>query len=341
MRTLADEFSLKDSLRLVKYLREFNENLIQFNILNTISTLCGYPLRNSEIAKKFQWQLIREVWKTIQWDNNNIKNGLYPETVLKHKDPVSKFKGLTQILKDYPKVIKARKKNQTTLNGSPQYPKYYQRAFHFQTDGYLSDKSAHLYEQQVDILFTGLADIMRRCFVPFLARQLAQDAHLNILEMACGTGKGSELLREAFPNANYTLNDISPYYLEFAKEKLGDHFNYVQGPAENLSDLTDESFDVTFHIFLFHELPQKERRLVLKEQARLTKKGGFIIICDSLQIQDRPQWREILEDFPRRYHEPFYKNYINDDLEAVANDLDLEIAHKNQVLLTKCLILKK
>jgi hypothetical protein len=42
------------------------------------------------------------------------------------------------------------------------YPRYYLRNFHYQTDGYLSDLSANLYDLQVEILFFGLADAMRR-----------------------------------------------------------------------------------------------------------------------------------------------------------------------------------
>ena len=42
------------------------------------------------------------------------------------------------------------------------YPDYYLQNFHHQTDGYLSDYSAGLYDIQVEILFNGTADAMRR-----------------------------------------------------------------------------------------------------------------------------------------------------------------------------------
>jgi hypothetical protein len=42
------------------------------------------------------------------------------------------------------------------------YPEYYLQNFHHQTDGYLSDHSASLYDLQVEILFNGTADPMRR-----------------------------------------------------------------------------------------------------------------------------------------------------------------------------------
>merc|ERR1712216_542124 len=52
------------------------------------------------------------------------------------------------------------------------YPKYYAQNFHYQTDGWLSNESARLYDFQVETLFLGSADAMRRRCLP----------HLNILE---------------------------------------------------------------------------------------------------------------------------------------------------------------
>ena len=46
--------------------------------------------------------------------------------------------------------------------GACRFPRYYLQNFHFQTDGYLSDASAELYDYQVDVMFYGAADAMRR-----------------------------------------------------------------------------------------------------------------------------------------------------------------------------------
>ncbi len=322
-----------------------NDYVFQFGLLNRVSSFFDQPLRNPELAKRYQKDLLNEVWKTIKWDRDNIIKGIYPASVIKHRSLWQKTQGMVKILMDYPQVISRRKKNQTLIQkeSSDQFPDYFTRAFHFQSDGYLSKKSAELYEQQVDILFTGLSDIMRRSFFPFLARSLPRDRHLNILEMACGTGRGTEMLREVFPNASFTLNDLSPHYLEYAKDKFKDlnGFKYINGEADKLNSLEDKSFDVTFHIYLFHEIPQETRIAVLEEQIRLTKDDGFIIICDSLQTRDRPEWKEVLEDFPKRYHEPFYRNFLEDDFKPMASELGLTLVHEQKVLLTKCLIFKK
>eukprot|EP00443_Scrippsiella_acuminata_P060241 CAMPEP_0115554928 /NCGR_PEP_ID=MMETSP0271-20121206/97547_1 /TAXON_ID=71861 /ORGANISM="Scrippsiella trochoidea, Strain CCMP3099" /LENGTH=95 /DNA_ID=CAMNT_0002988671 /DNA_START=129 /DNA_END=413 /DNA_ORIENTATION=+ len=42
------------------------------------------------------------------------------------------------------------------------YPEYYLRNFHYQTDGWLSDASARIYEVSTEALFTGTQDAMQR-----------------------------------------------------------------------------------------------------------------------------------------------------------------------------------
>ena len=56
------------------------------------------------------------------------------------------------------------------------YPDYYLRNFHYQTDGYLSERSAALYDFQVEVLFNGGADVMRRQ-VRAMRRALGAEQH--------------------------------------------------------------------------------------------------------------------------------------------------------------------
>ena len=48
----------------------------------------------------------------------------------------------------------------TNLNSS--LPDYYLQNFHYQSDGYLSEASAELYDYQVEVVFNGGAEAMRR-----------------------------------------------------------------------------------------------------------------------------------------------------------------------------------
>ncbi len=67
-------------------------------------------------------------------------------------------------------------------------------------------------------------------------------------------------------------------------------------------------------IFVFHELPPKVRRVVFRECARVLKPGGRLVVVDSLQSGDQPDYDGLLDLFPQSYHEPYYRSYLNEDL---------------------------
>ena len=75
------------------------------------------------------------------------------------------------------------------------------------------------------------------------------------------------------------------------------------GKAEAIP-LADNSQDAVTSIFLFHELPPKVRRSALRECARVLKPGGRLILLDSLQRDDQPDYDGLLQLFPQNYHEP-------------------------------------
>jgi ubiquinone/menaquinone biosynthesis C-methylase UbiE len=53
-----------------------------------------------------------------------------------------------------------------------------------------------------------------------------------------------------------------------------------------------DSQDAVTSLFLFHELPLKVRRIVFRECARVLKPGGRLVLVDSLQRGDRPDYAE-------------------------------------------------
>ena len=93
--------------------------------------------------------------------------------------------------------------------------------------------------------------------------------------------------------------------------------NLTVGNAESLP-VPAESQDAVTSIFLFHELPPKVRRIVFRECARVLKPGGRLVLVDSLQRGDQPDYEGLLELFPQNYHEPYYASYIDEDFSALA-----------------------
>jgi ubiquinone/menaquinone biosynthesis C-methylase UbiE len=187
----------------------------------------------------------------------------------------------------------------------------------------LSDFSANMYDLQVEILFGGSADAMRRrILAPLKAHVEALQTSLNarqirILDVACGTGRTLKMIRASLPQVSLYGMDLSPAYLRKANELLsqipGELPQLLQANAEELPYL-DNYFHAVTSVFLFHELPAFARQQIMEESFRVVKPGGVFIICDSIQVSDSPELEPMMDGFPETFHEPYYKHYITDDL---------------------------
>ena len=40
------------------------------------------------------------------------------------------------------------------------------------------------------------------------------------------------------------------------------------------------------------------------------------MLADSVQMADSPKFAAVMENFPRVFHEPYYRDYIGDDIDA-------------------------
>lgn len=116
---------------------------------------------------------------------------------------------------------------------------------------------------------------------------------------------------------------MSDAYIRHAKRQLRrSRTSFIVGKAEEIP-LSDNSQDAVTSTFLFHELPPKVRRIALRECARVLKPGGRLVLLDSLQRGDRPDYEGLLELFPRSYHEPCYSSYIKGNLASLASECGL------------------
>ncbi len=225
------------------------------------------------------------------------------------------------------------------------YPKYYLQNFHYQTNGYLSDRSAELYDLQVELLFGGTADAMRRRVIRLLKDAL--DPNLSaphILDVACGTGRMLRLLRGSLPKAALYGLDLSPAYLRKANRLLqelpGELPQLIRANAEAMP-YADAFFDAVVSVFLFHELPGPVRQNVINEISRVVKPGGVVVVCDSVQLLDSPELEETMEAFAQTFHEPYYRDYIRDDLGARLQQAGCEVLRRETHYVSTYLLARK
>jgi ubiquinone/menaquinone biosynthesis C-methylase UbiE len=94
-------------------------------------------------------------------------------------------------------------------------------------------------------------------------------------------------------------------------------------------------------IFLFHELPPKIRRKVLSECARVLNPGGRLVLIDSLQRGDRPDYEGMLELFPQSYHEPYYESYTRENFCGLTEACGLKHIRTVNVFISKMMVFEK
>lgn len=272
--------------------------------------------------------LNRRVRELLETDLANVERGMYPRRLL-FSIPVSTYaRQLPQLFADFPRSMWRRR--QADYRDLPRevdvqdYPPYFRRNFHWQTDGYFSRRSAKLYDVGVEFLFAGTADVMRRQVIPPITTHLRERGGAKgkrLLDVACGTGRTLAQIAQAHPDLKLYGLDLSPYYVQQARELLADQEN-VSLVSENAESMpfADELFDAVTSVYLFHELPKNARRRVIAEMYRVLAPGGVLVIEDSAQYAESSEIRFFLDRFPEDFHEPFFRDYLKDDLRVALED---------------------
>jgi ubiquinone/menaquinone biosynthesis C-methylase UbiE len=290
----------------------------------------------------------------LEADVARIRDGVYPVDVLRFESPIKHFLRIPVLFREGVKAALRKRNKKSQEFGDvakdllSDVPDYYRRNFHFQPDGYLSDLSADLYEHQVEVLFAGAADSMRRLIIEPMKAHFASigasadGEGLHFLEVGAGTGRATLFMRLAFPKAKITAVDLSGPYLKRAQVSLKDfsRHDFLEAHGESLP-FSAQQFDAVYSVFLFHELPMDVRRAVLKEGHRTLKAGGFYGLVDSLQRGDVPEFDEALEQFPVEYHEPFYRNYIENQMANLLAEAGFDVVEQGTGFFSKFVAAKK
>ncbi|MFM9110427.1 MAG: methyltransferase domain-containing protein, partial [Prochlorococcaceae cyanobacterium] len=266
--------------------------------------------------------------RLLDLDWREAEEGLYPASLLFDAPWLDWATRYPLVWLDMPATWSRRQRRDVKdMPGDIQqeaFPDYYLQNFHHQTDGYLSDHSAALYDLQVEILFNGTADPMRRRVLRPLLDGLAAFAArpasaLRVLDLACGTGRTLRQVRAVLPQAQLIGLDLSSAYLRQANRWLsqlpGELPQLVQGNTEALP-FADGSVQAVTCVFLLHELPPEARAATLAEAFRVLEPGGVLVLADSIQLADSPDFAVAMRNFSRVFHEPYYASYIRDDIPA-------------------------
>lgn len=189
------------------------------------------------------------------------------------------------------------------------YPAYYQtQNFHGIERGYLNPDAAVTYDSITQYALPPNEEWIRKGLV-----DRVRSRPRRILDLGCGTGSTTLLLKQAFPQAEVIGIDLSPYMLVVANDKAqksGVSIQFRQANAEQ-TGFPDASFDLVTASLLFHETPPDVAVNILRECFRLLTVGGEVLILDGNQAILR--WADWLTDI---FEEPYIKAYAAGSVDA-------------------------
>lgn len=126
-------------------------------------------------------------------------------------------------------------------------------------------------------------------FKGHLVRQARVQSGQQVLDLACGTGTLTLMIKQTQPAAQVTGLDADPEILAIAREKAarqGVHLAFDKGMSYDLP-YPDRSFDHVFSSLFFHHLTREKKRKTLNEVYRVLRPGGGLHIIDFAQPHNR------------------------------------------------------
>jgi ubiquinone/menaquinone biosynthesis C-methylase UbiE len=281
-------------------------------------------------------------------DLANVEAGIYPLPADHDGSLFTLIRRSRLFFEDLPVVHQRRKLGAHNEVRSEQIrgkrPSYYLQNFHFQSGGWMTDDSAERYDTQVEVLFNGTANAIRRQALPQLHEIFSgrDQRKLRLLDIGCGTGRFIDFVKQAWPRLWVLGLDMSEAYIKHAKRHLRgrSRTGFILGKAEAIP-VPGNSLDAVTSVFMFHELPPKVRRQAIGECARVLKPGGRLVLVDSLQRGDEPNYQGLLELFPQNYHEPYYQSYTREDFHALATDFGLTHVRDARAFVSKVMVFDK
>jgi ubiquinone/menaquinone biosynthesis C-methylase UbiE len=205
-------------------------------------------------------------------------------------------------------------------------PAYYSNQnFHGIEGGYLNPGAAVSYDPITQYVLPPNETLVRQGLI-----ERIQVKPRRILDLGCGTGSTTLMLKQAFPQAEVIGLDLSPYMLVRAEDKAktaGLDIQWRHSQAEQ-TGFADASFDLVTASLLFHETPPSVSQAILHESFRLLTVGGEVLILDGNQKTLRH-----LDWLNNIFEEPYIRDFAAESVEAWMSKAGFEAVQTDELWL--------
>jgi ubiquinone/menaquinone biosynthesis C-methylase UbiE len=114
--------------------------------------------------------------------------------------------------------------------------------------------------------------------LPSLLKMLSSHEFDSVLEIGCGNGNGTRLIRKYLNPSQITAIDLDDKMIQIAQEKNNDPSTAFKIMDASKLDFPDQSFDAIFDFGIIHHIPNWKECVV--ELKRVLKDGGSLILED-------------------------------------------------------------
>lgn len=125
----------------------------------------------------------------------------------------------------------------------------------------------------------------------------------DILDVGAGTGLLSSFLMKRYPEASFTLIDISEKMLDMAKERFRGNSKVKYIAADYSKYNFTEKYDMVVSALSIHHLEDEEKRQLYKKSYSILKANGIFINADQVHGEtpfienlNKTAWRRYVEN---------------------------------------------
>ena len=238
--------------------------------------------------------------------------------------PVVRFFINEEELKRYYESIDWQQESDRFRRADITIPAYYSsQNFHGIEKGYLNPGAAVSYDPVTQYVLPQNETLVRQGLLDRIRVKPRR-----ILDLGCGTGSTTLMLKQAFPQAQVIGLDLSPYMLVRAEDKAnkaGLDIRWRHGNAEH-TGFPDASFDLVTASLLFHETPPAVTQAILLECFRLLTVGGEVLILDGSQKTLRN-----LDWLNNIFEEPYIRDFAAGSVDAWMGKAGFEAVQTDEI----------